>query len=228
MTEFTLDAKMNIPVWVQGANEDEEKANVRAFIRDLKRIKELEFYKGNEALLISLSLNKSNKTSIYEELPADAEKSIQAFIKYLQRAYGSTKMELLEQIRTLKQKPSENPHSFMSRVITLYYEARDKEKKKMTDIETWHKTDLYDITNRYIEGLHDSRVKVALKQRIDQIKFHQIPDITKNIQQSLVDEKDSVFAIDTVQPNSESDEMDDPDRFFCNDCYDDYTFWKGT
>ena len=127
-TDLKLDAGGTIPIWKTSRNRKEEVQNVRMYIRDLKRLKELKVLK-NEALLINASLVKSNRTSLYEEMPAEAEKSVAEFVKYLKTAYGLTRMDMIRELQHIRQGPEENPHTFMSRVITLYYEAKDMAKK---------------------------------------------------------------------------------------------------
>ena len=91
--QMKLDAGGSIPIWRKGHTDKEEIQNVRMYIRDLLRVRELGLTKS-EAVLINASLVKSARTSLYEEMPAEAEKSIDEFVKYLQRAYGSTIFEL--------------------------------------------------------------------------------------------------------------------------------------
>ena len=86
-TDLKLDAGGSIPIWKKSNDKKEEVQNVRMYIRDLKRLKNLRVLR-NEALLINASLVKSGRTSLYEEMPKEAEESVDEFVKYLQTAYG--------------------------------------------------------------------------------------------------------------------------------------------
>lgn len=187
--QMKLDAGGSIPIWRKGHTDKEEIQNVRMYIRDLLRVRELGLTKS-EAVLINASLVKSARTALYEEMPAEAEKSIDEFVKYLQRAYGSTIFELRKELETIKQNHLESPHTFMSRVITLYYESKGKTKKTVEEIMD-AEDEMIDIVSIYLRGLLDSRVRSALKQRIDELKFDKVPEITRNIQNAMKEASDT-------------------------------------
>ena len=177
-TDLKLDAGGAIPIWKKSQNRKEEVQNVRMYIRDLKRLKELKVLK-NEALLINASLVKSNRTSLYEEMPAEAEKSVEEFVKYLKTAYGLTRMDMIRELQHIRQGAEENPHTFMSRVITLYYEAKDMAKKTKDEVAK-DATERFEIAKIFLDGLSDERVRVSLQSRIDEIQFVNLPKVAKN------------------------------------------------
>ena len=201
--QMKLDAGGSIPIWRKGHTDKEEIQNVRMYIRDLLRVRQLGLTKS-EAVLINASLVKSNRTTLYEEMPAEAEKSIDEFVKYLQRAYGSTVYELKKELATIKQNQLESPHTYMSRVITLYYESKGKPKKTVDEIMD-AEDEMIDIVSIYLRGLLDARVRSALKQRIDELQFDKVPEITRNIQNAMKESSDtSVNMIADMR-----DELDD-------------------
>ena len=155
------------------------------FIRDLKRLKSLGVLK-KEALLINATLVKSGRTQLYEELPAEAETSVDELAKYLQKAYGMNRFDMLKELQNVKQGPTENPHAFLSRVINLFYEAKGKTKKTLDDIKK-SEEETYEIVGIFWRGLFDERVKVALKQRMDNLTIDDLADVTKNIESSYKD-----------------------------------------
>ena len=195
-TDLKLDAGGTIPIWKTSRNRKEEVQNVRMYIRDLKRLKELKVLK-NEALLINASLVKSNRTSLYEEMPAEAEKSVEEFVKYLKTAYGLTRMDMIRELQHIRQGPEENPHTFMSRVITLYYEAKDMAKKTKEDVSK-DATERFEIAKIFLDGLNDERVRVSIQSRIDEIPFVNLPKVAKNTFSALqkLSSQSSVNAID--------------------------------
>ena len=194
-TDFKLDAGQSIPIWITGNTPRERTENCRTYIRDLKRIRSLKIIK-NEALLINASLVKSNKTHLYEELPLEAENSIDEFIKYLQVAYGLTRMDLMRELALIRQLDNENPHTFMSRIITQYYESRYETKKSLEEIAKCEQ-ERYSIAKIFIDGLKDSRVRVNLDSRLDAINFVDLPKMAKNCISALARlEPEKIFAID--------------------------------
>ena len=202
-SDFKLDAGLSIPVWRKGTNHDEDVHNTRMYIRDLQRLKTLGVLK-NEALLINASLVKSGRTSLYEELPAEAETSVDELAKYLRKAYGMNRFDMMKEVQNVKQGPSENPHSFLSRVITLYYEAKGKTKKTIGEIKQ-NEDETYEIVGLFWRGLFDQRVRVALKQRMDGLKFEELADITKNIESSYKDLDGSSINLVQTKADDETD-----------------------
>ena len=169
----------------KGRNEAEEILNTRMFVRDLKRLKTLGIIR-KEAVLINTSLVKSGRTDVYEELPAEAESSVDEFVKYLQKAYGMNKYDMMKELQNMKQGQNESPHTFLSRVITFFYEAKGKQKKKVADIAA-DADETFEIAGIFLRGLYDQRVRIALKQRVDELNITTLADITKNIQSSYKD-----------------------------------------
>ena len=184
-SDLRLDAGLSIPIWKKGRDRQEEILNTRMFIRDLKRLKSLGVLK-KEALLINATLVKSGRTQLYEELPAEAETSVDELAKYLQKAYGMNRFDMLKELQNVKQGPTENPHAFLSRVINLFYEAKGKTKKTLDDIKK-SEEETYEIVGIFWRGLFDERVKVALKQRMDNLTIDDLADVTKNIESSYKD-----------------------------------------
>ena len=170
------------------------------FIRDLKRLKSLGVLK-REALLINATLVKSGRTQLYEELPAEAETSVDEFVKYLKKAYGMNRFDMMKESQNVNQGPTENPHTFLSRVITLFYEAKGKEKKTIADIKK-SEEETYEIASIFWRGLHDRRVQIMLKQRMDGLKIENLADVTKNIESSY-EELQAVNMINNVDISTE-------------------------
>ena len=118
-TDMKLDAGGSIPIWKKSSDKKEEVQNVRMYIRDLKRLKTLKVLR-NEALLINASLVKSGRTSLYEEMPKEAEESVDEFVKYLQTAYGLTRIDMMRDLQNLKQGRDESPYTLTRAPNVLY------------------------------------------------------------------------------------------------------------
>ena len=186
--DMKLDTASTIPVWKKGSSEKEEIQNIRNYIRDIRRLQKLKVLK-NEPVLINASLVKSGRTYLYEEMPKEAEESINGFVAYLQTAYGLSKIDMLKELQETRQGTKENPYSYLSRVANMYYEARGKSKKTLEDAQK-SEEDRNDILQIYLKGLYDSRVRTALKSRLDTLDLQTLPSITKNIQRALQDNND--------------------------------------
>ena len=182
-TDMKLDAGGSIPIWKKSSDKKEEVQNVRMYIRDLKRLKTLKVLR-NEALLINASLVKSGRTSLYEEMPKEAEESVDEFVKYLQTAYGLTRIDMMRDLQNLKQGRDESPYTFLSRVITLYYEARGEAKKTAQEV-IGNKIEKFEITKLFLDGLYDNRISVQLQSRIDELKFSELALTAKNAASAL-------------------------------------------
>ena len=193
-TDFKLDAGGSIPIWKTGNGQRENMNFTRTYIRDLRRIRNLKLIK-NEALLINASLVKSQKTHLYEELPLEAESNIDKLIEYLQTAYGLTRMDLMRELASIRQLDNENPHTYMSRIITQYYEARYETKKSLHEVAK-SEQERYEIAKLFIDGLADVRVRVNVGSRLDTINFVDLPKMAKNCISALAkQEPEKVFAI---------------------------------
>ena len=199
-SQFKLDAGLSIPVWQKGTDQHEDVQFTRMYIRDLQRLKTLGVLK-NEALLINASLVKSGRTNLFEEMPLEAETSVDALAKYLRKAYGMSRFDMMKEVQNVKQGPSENSHSFLSRVITLYYEAKGKTKKTIEEIKQ-NEDETFEIVGLFWRGLFDQRVRVTLKQRMDGLNIEDLADVTKNIQSSYEEMKED-SAVNLIDANTE-------------------------
>ena len=181
--KMKLDTGNSIPVWKKANNSTDEAAYLRQYIRDLTRFKELGLL-DNDAVLINASLVKSGRTAIYAEMPKEAETKVEEFIKYLRVAYGLSAVDLLRELQSTKQENHESPFAFLSRVINLYYEARNEPKKTAQQIMEVP-TETNEIIRLYLNGLKDARVRVAIRSRLDDLDLTKIAKATRNAQMAL-------------------------------------------
>ena len=176
--KMKLDTGNSIPIWKKANNSADEAAYLRQYIRDLTRFKELKLL-DNDAVLINASLVKSGRTGIYAEMPKEAEGKVEEFIKYLRVAYGLSAVDLLRELQNTKQENHESPFAFLSRVINLYYEARNEPKKTIQQIMDVP-TETNEIIRLYLNGLKDPRVRVAIRSRLDDLDLTKIAKATRN------------------------------------------------
>ena len=182
-SNMKLDTGNSIPIWKKANNQADEAAYLRQYIRDIIRFKELGLLK-NDAVLINASLVKSGRTGIYAEMPKEAEGDVKEFIKYLRIAYGLSAVDLLRELQNTRQESHESPFAFLSRVINLYYEARNETKKTIAEIMKVP-TETNEIIRLYLNGLKDPRVRVAIRSRLDDLDLNKIAKATRNAQMAL-------------------------------------------
>ena len=80
--------------------------------------------------------------------------------------------------------PNESPYTFLSRVINLYYEARNEAKKSLEDIKS-NPIETNEIIRFYLSGLRDPRVRIAVRSRLDDLDLTKIAKATLNSQMAL-------------------------------------------
>ena len=181
--EMKLDTGSSIPIWRKANNGSDEMTNLRQYIRDMLRFKQLGLLE-DDAVLINASLVKSGRTDVYAEMPKDAEQDVTKFIKYLKLAYGLSAVELLKELQSIKQDSNESPHTFLSRVINLYYEARNETKKSIDDIKE-NVLESNEIVRLFLSGLRDPRVRIAVRSRLDDLRLDTLAKAARNAQMAL-------------------------------------------
>ena len=194
--DIKLDATASIPIWRKGSTPEENSRNVENYIRDLKRIKALNVGK-NDAWVINSSLVKSQRTEIYVELPSGADSDIEKFTEYIQQAYGLSKVAKRRALNNIKQSEDESPHAFLSRVCNTYFETRGEDRKTLEDCEK-DSNIKFDLISLYLKGLSNPKVRVALKQKLGELKLATIAEQTRNIIDALSDENVSHTAVNLV------------------------------
>ena len=194
--QIKMDGTASIPIWHKTGSDDLD--NLRNYVRDMRRAKELKIL-ANDSMLINASLVKSGRTKLYAEIPKEAESSVTEFVKYLQTAYGMSKIERIKELHKIKQEQNENPHSYLSRVINSYYEAKGTGKKTIEDIKK-HETEPDEIIAIYLKGLRNPQVRIQVKSRLDELELDKIAKVTKNIETAMKDSDDrqTVNQIDEV------------------------------
>ena len=135
-TEYLrLDTKTAVPQWHTSTDPKLSIQLVERFIQDLTRAKKLKLF-ANDELLIFSSLVNSGKTNIFEEMTSDVATNLDEFIKYLRNAYGSSLLDMRQSLMSIKQQDNESMHSYLSRIINLYFRSRDQKPKTIEEIST--------------------------------------------------------------------------------------------
>ena len=195
-----LDATQAIPTWQKGNTTEENARLTERYIRDLKRVKKLDVGKS-DGWIINTSLLKSGKSDFYMELPAGADEDLNSFIDYLTTAYGQSKVSKRRFLADVRQEIHESPHSFLSRVINLYYDVRGETAKTTKEIEN-NDNEAFDILSLYLKGLRNSKVRTLLKARIDELDLQSIADETRNISEAYAEGDNNDHVVNLISSTS--------------------------
>ena len=94
---------------------------------------------------------------------------------------------MLKELQEIRQGARENPYSYLSRIVNMFYESRGEAKKPLHEVQTIEK-DREQILQIYLGGLYDSRVRTALRSQLHTLDIGgTLPMLTKNIQQAVKD-----------------------------------------
>ena len=74
---------------------------------------------------------------------------------------------------------SESPHTFLSRVVNLYYETRNEAKKSLEEIKG-NPVETNEIIRLFLSGLKDPRVRMTVRSRLDDLDLTKIAKATRN------------------------------------------------
>lgn len=198
--QLKLDASQAIPTWKKGSSLEESARLTERYINDLKRLKKLEIEKS-DAWVINTSLLKSGRSDFYMELPAGADEDIDKYIEYLQSAYGQSKVSKRKCLANIKQEANESPHSFMSRIVNMYFNVRSEEPKSLEDVNE-DDNEAFDILTLYLKGLRNDKVRTILKSKIDDLDLTTICDQTRNLTEAY-GEVDNEHVINLVHSTSD-------------------------
>ena len=198
--QLKLDASQAIPTWKKGSSLEESARLTERYINDLKRLKKLEIEKS-DAWVINTSLLKSGRSDFYMELPAGADEDIEKYIEYLQSAYGQSKVSKRKCLANIKQEANESPHSFMSRIVNMYFNVRSEEPKSLEDVSE-DDNEAFDILTLYLKGLRNDKVRTILKSKIDDLDLTTICDQTRNLTEAY-GEVDNEHVINLVHSTSD-------------------------
>ena len=139
---------------------------IENYISDLKRAKEFSRFK-NDSELIFLSLTKSERTSLYNDMSKEDEKDLTKFGNFLRSTFGMSPELMFTLLKNIRQEVGENPLQFFNRLIRLFYKARGTEIPDEFDDDI-HKLE---ITQSFIHGLRNTEVKREIARNKRSINF---------------------------------------------------------
>ena len=104
-------------------------------------------------------------------------------------------------LANIKQEANESPHSFMSRIVNMYFNVRSEEPKSLGDVSE-DDNEAFDILTLYLKGLRNDKVRTILKSKIDDLDLTTICDQTRNLTEAY-GEVDNEHVINLVHSTSD-------------------------
>ena len=201
-----------VPIWHFGESKAQQYQSLENFIADIKRFANLGINVQDSVLIFS-SLNKSNRSHLMNEIPQDALSDLDKFVDYLNKAFGRTQIALREQLNSTKREVGESAHSYLTRVMTLYYKAKKEDVKTpqyLADNKDRHRIEIDDIFHHFYRGLNNDRLRSQLL--IENVAIDKLADTTKRIENAYESSKIAeVNKITTISepppPNLETDKV---------------------
>ena len=161
MAETQYKPAIELPKWTDDPTLS-QRENVSRYISSLENFSKLKVM-PNEDGLIYLSLARSNKQSVYDELGTEEKTDLKAFIKYLNEVYGGTELQLRQELDKVQQRQGESYVTFFRRVIRTYLRSRgESETPDVTKINDDAKKS--DIKYAFYKGLRSVQVRQLLQQ----------------------------------------------------------------
>lgn len=204
MAENQYKPAIELPKWTDDPTLS-QRENVSRYISSLENFSKLKVM-PNEDGLIYLSLARSNKQSVYDELGSEEKTKLTSFIRYLNDVYGGTELQMRQELDKIRQRPGESDVTFFRRVIRTYLRSRgESETPDVSKINDEAKKS--DIKYAFYKGLRSVQVRQLLQQNEANI---QLSDLGKTAQTyaNVVDpelQKAEVNAIQSTTP-SQSDQ----------------------
>ena len=190
ITTSNSSPKHLIPCWTESSDPNQSFFNLLNYINALRRAKDLGVFKSDK-LLITSSLNVSDKQHLFSLMPPQAADDLDEFIRYLNSAFGRSDTEIRRNLRNLKQSPSERPVVWLGKCISFYFSSFGESPKTLEEIKG-NKKERLDIISLFTEGLANQQVKQMLKSKLSSVEFSDLAKATQEIEDSLLDANNNV------------------------------------
>ena len=181
-----IGEKQIIPIWRMATSAEDQFTALENYIMDLQYVGNMGL-ELNEKALIFQSINASGRTNLLHTMPTEACESVQKFIKYLHKAYGRTPIDMRSRLNNLKRDPHETMHSYLSKVMRVYYMAHNKTPPTIKQLSTAKdmEAERQDLVYHFLQGLQHPVLARELKLRMHEIDLQDLPDIAKQLYEVL-------------------------------------------
>ena len=196
VSQIKLDAKTSVPIWHSSPDPTQNQVLLDNYLADLKRVKKLNIFENDQVLIFS-SVNSSNKTHIFNELPTEAQDNLDKFSEYVRKAYGRSYLKIRQGLANLEQFPSESIYTFFYRTINTYYRARDSEPKGLNEIDN-NAVERNDIVYYFVKGLKDENVRKTVRTQLINIDFKKLPESVKNLSELVASNEADKMQVNTI------------------------------
>ena len=138
-------------------------------------------------------------------MPAECRDVLDKFTEYLLKAYGKTRSQLRRLIKQLRQKSDEPPISFLSRIITIYFLSKGEKVLTIKEIsENEEQSVRDDVTDIFLEGLKNEKVRKVLKSQLTTIDFDSLADRCNEITEAYSEVEEVNLVKSSVQSEIEN------------------------
>ena len=200
-----------IPIWHKGSTQEDDYNFLERYINDLAILRDSDLEISDKALIL-LSLNKSGRTDLLQNIDLSLINRIDTFIDFIENAFGRSQMDLRAKLEEIKRGKSESVYSFLNRVLRLYFRCHQRPPMTINQLslspDSAHERQ--EILYYFLRGLENKRVADQIKLEMGNLTFVELPSLAKKLVEVLGDEQKEVNSI-TEDLKRLFDDNDQPD-----------------
>ena len=183
-----------IPIWHKGVSEEDNHAKLDRYINDLEILRDCQLQISDRALIL-LSLNKSGRTDLLQNISLDIINEIGSFIDFIKNAYGRSDMDLRSKLEDVRRETSESMYSYLNRVVRLYFKCHQRPPMTINELslsaESSHERS--EIIYYFLRGLGNKKVVEQIKLNLGtNLTFVELPDLSKRLFEIFGEEKGTI------------------------------------
>ena len=181
-----IGEKQIVPIWRMASSAEDQFTALETYIMDLIFVSNMGL-ELNEKALIFQSINASGRTNLIHTMPPEACESIDNFITYLHKAYGRTPVDMRSRLNNLKRDPYETMHSYLAKVMRIYYMTHNKTAPTIKKLSTAKdmEAERQDIVYHFLHGLQHPALARELRLRMHEIDLSKLADVAKQLYEVL-------------------------------------------
>ena len=220
-----------IPIWHKGSTDEENYNFLERYINDLTILRDSNLEISDKALIM-LSLNKSGRTDLLQNIDLSLLDRIDSFVEFIENAFGRSKMDLRAQLEEIKRGNSESAFSFLNRLVRLYFRCHQRPPMTITELslspDSAHERQ--EILYHFLRGLGNKRVEQEIRLRMGtDLTFNELPSFSKKLFEvfgnqpvvnSVTDNLQDFHSGDQNQYYSDDEEVGHNESSFRGRCYE--------
>ena len=183
-----------IPTWHKGVTEEDKYAKLERYINDLQILRDSQLEISDKALIL-LSLNKSGRTDLLQNISLDLIDDINTFIDFIQNAFGRSDMDLRAKLEEICREESESMYSYLNRVVRLYFRCHQRAPMTISElsqsVDSAHER--AEIIYFFLKGMRNKKVTEQIKLRLGGgLTFIELPGLAKKLHEVYGDQQATV------------------------------------